>query len=128
LIEQGIFMGIQKGMSYPANPDKRADVKYSDVDVIKAVRSRTVTLPSPEPFLPTGHFSSTRAALDDFDKQRERVIAYVETTTDDLRTHYFRHIALGWLDMYQAFLLLASHGERHRKQIEEVKSSPGFPA
>ena len=128
LIEQGIFMGIQKGMSYPANPEKRAEIRYSDVDVIKAVRSRTVTLPSPEPFLPTGHFGSTQAALDAFDEQRERVITYVETVTDDLRTHYFRHIALGWLDIYQAILLLASHGERHRKQIEEVKSSPGFPA
>ena len=128
LIEIGIFAAIQKGMAYPANPEKRAEVKYSDVDVIKAVRSRAVTLPSPDPFVPTGRFVSVSAALDAFDKQRDVVISYVQTVTDDLRTHYFRHIALGWLDSYQAILLLASHGERHRKQIEEVKSSSGFPA
>lgn len=128
LVESGLFATIQKGMSYPANPEKRAEMKYSDVDVIKAVRSRTVTLPSPDPFLPTGRFGSTSAAMEAFDQQREAVIAYVKTVTDDLRTHYFQHIALGWLDAYQAILLLASHGERHRKQIDEVKTSPGFPA
>lgn len=128
LVERGIFGAIQKGMGYPANPEKRAEIKYSDVDVIKAVRSRSVTLPAPDPFLPTGRFGSTHAALDAFDQQRETAITYVQTVTDDLRTHYFRHIALGWLDSYQAILLLASHGERHRKQIEEVKASPGFPA
>ncbi|GAB3642414.1 DinB family protein [Spirosoma arcticum] len=128
LIERGIFAAIQKGMAYPANPEKRTEIKYSDVDVIKAVRSRSVTLPSPDPFVPTGRFNSVSAALDDFDQQRDAVISYVHTVTDDLRTHYFRHIALGWLDAYQAILLLASHGERHRKQIEEVKASSGFPA
>ncbi len=128
LVESGIFAAIQKGMNYPANPEKRAEIRYSDVDVIKAVRSRTVTLASPDPFMPAGRFSSTHAALDAFDKQRNDVITYAQTVTDDLRTHYFRHIALGWLDSYQAILLLASHGERHRKQIEEVKTSPGFPS
>ena len=128
LVESGIFAAIQKGMAYSANPEKRAEIRYSDVDVIKAVRSRTVTLPSPDPFVPAGRFESTRDALDAFDKQRNDVITYTQTVTDDLRTHYFRHIALGWLDSYQAILLLASHGERHRKQIEEVKTSPGFPS
>jgi uncharacterized damage-inducible protein DinB len=127
LVERGIFSGIQKGMAYPANPEKRAEVKYSDVDVIKAVRSRAVTLPAPDPFVPTGRFDSVRTALAAFDEQRRNAITYVQTVTDDLRTHYFRHIALGWLDIYQAILLLASHGERHRKQIEEIKASPGYP-
>lgn len=127
LVETGIFGAIQKGMSYPANPDKRAEIKFSDVDVIKAVRSRAVTLPAPDPFVPTGRFDSISAALEAFDLQRAAAIGFTHNVADDLRTHYFRHIALGWLDCYQAILLLASHGERHRKQIEEVKADPGFP-
>jgi hypothetical protein len=114
-------------MDYPANPEKRAELKYSDVDVIKAVRSRSVTLPAPDPFVPTGRFAPINEAMAAFDQQRAAAIVYTQTVTDDLRTHYFRHIALGWLDSYQAILLLASHGERHRKQIEEVKADPGFP-
>ncbi|WP_236648923.1 DinB family protein [Spirosoma sp. 209] len=128
LVERGIFGGIQKGMSYPADPARRAEVRLSDVDVIKAVRSRAVTLPAPDPFIPTGRFGSTAAALLDFEQQRDIAIAYVQAQTDDLRTHYFRHIALGWLDIYQAVLLLSAHVERHRKQIDELKSSPDFPA
>jgi hypothetical protein len=127
LVESGIFGAIQKGMTYPSNPEKRAELKYSDVDVIKAVRSRSVTLPAPDPFVPTGRFASVSEGLTAFDQQRAAAIGYMHNVTDDLRTHYFRHIALGWLDSYQAILLLASHGERHRKQIEEVKASPGFP-
>lgn len=127
LVESGIFGGIQKGMSYPANPEKRADVQHEDVFVIKAVRSRTVTLPAPDPFVPTGRYGSLAGSLRAFEEQRQVAIDYVTTVTDDLRTHYFRHIALGWLDCYQAILLLAAHSERHRKQIEEVKASPGFP-
>ncbi|AQG79588.1 DinB family protein [Spirosoma montaniterrae] len=128
LVEAGIFGGILKGMTYPADPAKRADIRVSDVDVIKAVRSRSVTMPAPEPFVPTGRFADIAEALRAFDNQRETAIQYVQTVDGDLRHHYFRHIALGWLDSYQAILLLAAHGERHRKQIEEVKSSPGFPA
>ena len=127
LVEMGIFGAIKKGMDYPANPDKRAELKYSDVDVIKAVRSRAVTLPAPDPFVPTGRFASISETMAALDQQRAAAIAYTQTVTDNLRTHYFRHIALGWLDSYQAILLLASHGERHRKQIEEVKADPGFP-
>ncbi|TAE26857.1 MAG: DinB family protein [Cytophagales bacterium] len=127
LVEAGIFGGIQKGMSYPANPDKRAELTLDDVYVVKAVRSRTVSLPAPDPFVPTGQFGSLEGSLAAFDARRAEAIQYTQTVTDDLRTHYFRHIAFGWIDCFQAILLLASHGERHRKQIEEVKTSMGFP-
>ena len=128
LVESSIFQRILAGMDKPNDPDRRAEIKVSDVDVIKAVRTRTVQIPAPDPFVPTGRFGSLRAAMAAFDEHRETAIAYAETVTDDLRTHYFTHFRLGTLDAYQALLLLASHGERHRKQIEEVKASEGFPA
>jgi hypothetical protein len=128
LVEKGIFGGILKGMSYPANPDKRAELQHEDLYVVKAVRSRTVTFPAPDPFVPTGRFAQINDALAAFDTQREIAIEYAQIVTDDLRTHYFRHPALGWIDCFQAILLLASHSERHRKQIEEIKASAGYPA
>lgn len=128
LVESSIFMRILAGMESPADPDRRAEIKVSDVDVIKAVRTRTVQIPAPDPFVPTGRFADLAVAMAAFDKQREAAIAYAETIADDLRTHYFTHFRLGTLDAYQSFLLLASHGERHRKQIEEVKAGEGFPA
>jgi hypothetical protein len=128
LVEAGLMAGIQKGMTYPANPDKRANVRLIDVDVIKAVRSRAVTFPAPDPFVPTGRFGDSAGSLAAFDAGRAQTIAFVETVAADLRQHYIRHIALGWLDCYQGVLTIAAHGERHRKQIEEIKANAGFPA
>ena len=128
LVEKGIFGGIQYGMAAPSDADKRAEIRVSDVFVIKAVRSRGTTTVAPVKFEPTGQFANVQAALAAFDEQRSLAIGYVENTPDDFRTHYFSHFVLGTLDAYQAVLLLASHGERHRKQIEEVKADPGFPA
>lgn len=128
LVEQGIFQAIQFSMDRPADPDRRAQIQVSDVDVIKAVRSRAVTFPAPSAFVPTGRFAGIDATLRAFEQQRDAVMDYVRATPADFRTHYFKHPALGLLDTYQAVLVMASHGERHRKQIEEIKGSPGFPA
>ena len=128
LVEKGIYKAILSGMSVPADPAKRADIRVSDVNVIKAVRSRAFTLAAPAPFVPTGRFGDTSAALQAFEERRRDVIGLVQDTKDDLRTHYFTHPALGTLDTYQAVLVMASHVERHRKQIDEIKASPGFPS
>ena len=128
LVDRGIFKGIQLAMNAPADLSKRATIKVSDVFVIKAVRSRGTVAPAPPRFIPTGRYADTQTALAVFEQQRAAAIEYVQSTTDDYRTHYFEHPFLGTLDAFQAVLLLASHGERHRKQIEEVKADPGFPA
>jgi uncharacterized damage-inducible protein DinB len=128
LVEKGIFGAVRSGMNGPAEPDKRAEIKVSDVDVIKGVRSRSFRIQAPTPFVPTGRFGDAAGALAAFDEQRAAVIDYAQTVTDDLRTHYFMHLVMGRLDDYQALLLMASHGERHRKQIEEVKDSPDYPS
>jgi DinB superfamily len=128
LVETGIFGRIRSGMDAPAEPERRAEIRIGDVDVIKAIRTRSVQVPAPAPFVPTGHFGNIVATMAAFDEQREAAITYAQTVTADLRTHYFVHFRLGTLDAYQALLLLASHGERHRKQIEEVKADAGFPA
>lgn len=127
LVEKGIFKAVRMGLDAPADPGKRAEIRVSDVDVIKAVRSRSNALAAPGPFVPTGRFGDADAALTAFDQQRDAAVTFVQTVETDLRTHYFTHFALGTLDTYQAVLLMASHGERHRKQIEEVKTSPDFP-
>ena len=128
LVERGMFQGIQKGLGYPDNLDKRAEIRVSDLDIIKAVRSRTVTLPAPDPVVPAGQFASVSAALDAFEQQRKANRSVVENATENLRTHFARHPAFGWIDTYQALLVLALHPVRHLKQIDEVKANADFPA
>lgn len=127
LVEKRLFRAALAGMNVPADPDGRSRIHVSDVDVIKAVRSRSVTMASPTPFVPTGRFADANDALQAFDQQREATIRFVQTEPGDLRTHYFDHPAFGTLDLYQAILVMASHVERHRKQIEEVKAKSDFP-
>lgn len=128
LVDQAIFNRLQLGMNVPADTEKRADIKVSDVFVVKAVRSRGTVVTAPAYSEPTGRYATVEAALAVFEQQRAAAIDYLQTATNDYRTHYFEHPFLGTLDAFQAILVLASHGERHRKQIEEVKADAGFPA
>lgn len=127
LVERGLFRAIQHGMSQAAEPEKRSEIRMSDVDVIKAARSRAGRLAAPTPFMPTGKYGDTAATMALFDQIRTTDIDFAKTVSDDLRTHYFEHFMMGRLDLYQALLLIASHGERHRKQIDELKATPGYP-
>lgn len=127
LVETGLLRVAQAGMSAPEEASKRSQIKLSDVDLIKAARSRSFTMNAPDVVVPTGRFGGTDASLVAFDQQRKAAIDFLQNEPADLRTHYFNHFALGLLDIYQVILLMASHVERHRKQIEEVKASPGFP-
>lgn len=127
LVEKGIFRAVQASMTASANPEKRSAIRVSDIDVIKSVRSRAMVTLSPAPFVPTGRFQDSNTALQAFDGYRTAAIDFMQITENDLRTHYFQHFILGTLDVYQAILLMASHVERHRKQIDEVKASPGVP-
>lgn len=128
LVERGISKAIHTAMLAPADPDRRMAIKVSDLFVIKAVRSRGVTIPAPTPFVPTGRFADVPSALEAFEQQRAATLTFAETAAADMRVHFFEHPVLGTLDAYQALLVIASHGERHRKQIEEIKASTAFPA
>jgi hypothetical protein len=127
LVERGIFRAIQHGISQVAEPEKRSGIRFNDVDVIKAVRSRAGRMASPAPFVPTGKYGDTAATMALFDQIRATDTDFAKTADGDLRTHYFDHFTMGRLDLYQALLLIAAHGERHRKQIDEVKAAPDYP-
>lgn len=128
LVERGLFKAIQATMLTPADPDRRTAIKVSDLFVIKAVRSRGVAIPAPTPFVPTGRFTDVPSAVDAFEQQRAATLAFAETAPADMRLHFFEHPFLGTLDVYQTLLVIASHGERHRKQIESIKADAAFPA
>ena len=127
LVEGGIFGRLQHNLQKDDDPAKRAEMQVSDVYLIKALRSRKSGVAAPAPFVPSGRFGSTAAALAAFDEQRNSIIDYVKSAPGNWRTHFFNHMVFGTLDAYQALLLFAGHCERHRRQIEEIKATPGFP-
>ena len=65
--------------------------------------------------------SSPLAALR---RLHEEMLRYARTTHDDLRAHYVERQGS---DVYQWFLLISTHEQRHILQIRELKAHPEFP-
>jgi hypothetical protein len=64
------------------------------------------------------------AGLEAYRKQHARLLQYVRTTADDLRSHYVERQGS---DAYQWALLISTHEQRHIRQIREIKAHPKFP-
>jgi uncharacterized damage-inducible protein DinB len=128
-VSEDLIFGMvtERIMKGPAEPDKKAEVQGKDQIILEKVVDRSVKVQAPEMLRPTHRFSSQQALLDHFKESRERTIAYVQNTQDDLRSHFGDHPLLKTLDGYQWLLLLSAHSHRHTLQIEEVKANPNFP-
>lgn len=126
-VEQTILSMVEDALKKPANPDKRADIKVTDEQMMKNYENRSnkvKTLSSLEP--QNISFTSTSEALASLKQNREKAMNFINTTKDDLRNHVIEY-PFGSYDCYQSILILGSHMNRHTQQIEEVKSQAGFP-
>lgn len=128
LSESFIFGMIEKAMKEPANPEKKAEVKYSVADLKNMLVDRTRKGQAPEPLQPvSGQFKNTGEIIQAFTASRNKHIDYVLTTKDDLHNHLSAHPFFGMMDGYQWIILMSGHSKRHTLQIEEVKANTGFP-
>lgn len=127
LSEDLIFnLATKQVMAAPMDPALKVD-KANDEKVLAAMVNRSVKAQAPEPLKPQRIFATPEAAIVEFKKRRDRNIAYVQTTQDELRAHAVKHPIFGALDAYQWLLLLSAHSERHTLQLNEVKMSTGYP-
>ena len=108
-------------------PAPAPEARQPDEKIIEWVTDRTDRFQAPEFLKPTNRWSTREALVKEFDAARERTATYVKTTTDDLRAHAAPHPVLKTLDAYQWLLLISAHSARHTAQIEEVKTSAGYP-
>jgi hypothetical protein len=65
-----------------------------------------------------------RTLLDVYRQHHDRLLQYVKTTRDDLRSHIVERQGC---DAYQWALLISTHEQRHILQIREIKAHPKFP-
>jgi hypothetical protein len=107
----------------PANSNTEYDRKF-----VAGVQDRSHKLTAPEPITPSsgGKFATPEDAAREFTARRDKTIAYVKSTEDELRVHVAPGPA-GEIDDYQFLLLLASHSARHTLQIKEVQANPAYP-
>ena len=100
----------------------------SDARLLEGLLDRSSKFQAPEMLKPTNRWATHDALAKDFAAARDKTTTYVKTSTDDLRGHGAPHPVFKMLDGYQWIMLLSGHAARHTAQIEEVKTSPGYPA
>ncbi len=127
ITEQMLWGMVASGLEKPATPEKRSEVKATDDDVIKNVEDRSTKVKTYAPMEPVNTpFHSAAEALASFQKDRQKLIDYVNSTNDDLRNHV-NPLPVGVFDSYQMILFIGAHSNRHMQQMNEVKADPNFP-
>ena len=126
LAENFIFGGAQQVLKTPAVDRPALSNEEVDRKIVAGVQDRSHKAKAPEPIVPSGKFATPEDAAREFTTRRDKTIAYVTTTTDELRVHVGPGPA-GPMDAYQFLLLLAAHSARHTAQIREVESNAGYP-
>jgi hypothetical protein len=126
LTETALFGTIANGvLKSPPNPEKAAQLKGKDDEVVKTISSRDAKAKAPEMLVPSNKWKTTAETLAAFRAARKVTIAYVESTRDPLRLH----VTSGAMQMdgYQVLLMIAAHTERHLAQMKEVMANANFP-
>ena len=128
LSEGYIFGAAQQVLKTPVVPRPENSNATYDHTFAAMVQDRSHKLTAPEPITPSagGKFATPADAAREFAALRDKTIAYVKSTDDDLRVHVAPS-PVGQIDDYQFLLLLASHSARHTAQIREVESNAAYP-
>jgi uncharacterized damage-inducible protein DinB len=126
LAEDFLFQNVtDKIMKAPAGPADRDTAKLDSM-ILTMVPDRSQKRQAPGPLVPSGRWTPADT-LDHFEKSRAKTISFLESTPD-LREHASAENPFQQpMDAYQWLLFIASHSDRHTKQILEVKADPNFP-
>jgi len=127
LAEDFIFGSAQGILKSPATERLASSNSQVDHGLVVGVLDRSSKVTAPEPITPAGgKFATPAEASREFISRRDKSIAYVKTTQDDLRIHSGPGPA-GPMDAYQFLLLMAAHTGRHTLQIKEVEGNSAYP-
>jgi hypothetical protein len=125
--EKNLWDMLEASMKTAATPEKRAEIKMTDEQIIKALEDRSSKIKTIPPLEPQNTpYKTLDEALETFKTRRADHIKYMKATTEDLRNHMVQ-MSFGSLDCYQLCLMMAAHSNRHTEQINEIKADPNFP-
>ena len=106
-------------------PPKTETLEATDAAILWYGIDRTTRTTTGEARVPTGKVPHVGEPLDKFLKLRATMREYATKTTDDLRS---RKLLEGNMDVYQWFLMISSHSQRHILQIREIKADSKYPS
>jgi hypothetical protein len=112
---------LQKSVKEPPSTEK---LEATDAGILWYGIDRSNRQKTGEARVPHGTFKTAADALAAFRKLRVTMNDYAKSTGDDLRG---RKLLEGNMDVYQWFLMISTHSQRHILQIREIKAHGGFP-
>jgi len=122
IAEPQYWQQFQDALKAPVSPGYKAEA--TDAAILWYGVDRTNRQKTGEPRVPDGRFADTGAALAAFRKLRAAMLEQARTSRDDLRG---RKLIGGDMDLYQWFLMISTHSQRHIMQIRELKANAAFP-
>lgn len=127
LSEELLFNRSQALLKAPAVERPATSNAEQDKKLSVGVEDRSQKATAPEPLKPSGRFPTSASAAIEFMRVRDKSIAYVKSTNDDLRVHVSNGPPFGTTDAYQFLVLMAAHSARHTAQIREVQANAAYP-
>jgi hypothetical protein len=112
---------LNKSMQRPPSTEK---LPATDAAILWYGIDRTNRAKTGEARVPKGTWSTVREPLAEFRTLRATMKQYATKTTDSLRS---RMLIDGNMDVYQWFLMISSHSQRHILLIREIKAHSGYP-
>lgn len=122
IAEPQYWQRVQDSMKQPP-ADKKPEA--TDAAILWYGIDRTNRNKTGEARVPTGKYTHVKDALAAVRALRATMREYAKTTKDDLRA---RRLLEGNMDVYQWFLMISTHSQRHVLQIREIKAHPKYPA
>ena len=112
---------LQASLKQPVSEKKS---ESTDAAILWYGIDRTNRARTGEARVPKGKWPNVKDSLAEFRKLRSTMVAFARSTQDDMRS---RMLLEGNMDVYQWFLMISSHSQRHILQIREVKAHASYP-
>jgi hypothetical protein len=106
----------------PVIPDYKPEA--TDAGILWYGIDRTNRARTGEARVPDGRFKTAADALASFTKLRATMRSQARDSQDDFRG---RKLIDGNMDVYQWFLMISTHAQRHILQIREIKADKAYP-
>jgi hypothetical protein len=113
---------LQEAIERPA---RTRETRNSDADILWYGVDRGFRETAIPSEVPKGRLRDLPSAITEYRKNHGRLLGYVKTTDDPLRSRYVERQES---DAYQWALLISTHEQRHILQIREIKAAKNFPA
>jgi len=113
---------FKQSLAKPPQPDFKPQA--TDAGMLWYGIDRTQRTTTGEARVPRDQYPDMKSALASFKKLRSEMLKTAKETPEDLRGRQFLTASQ---DLYQWFLMISTHSQRHIMQIREVKAHKNFP-